>query len=48
MQKEKDENVMRLLKKLNLAMESIGNAMMVKHGQFCNFFSADSSSKLSA
>ncbi|WP_104805203.1 MarR family winged helix-turn-helix transcriptional regulator [Blautia marasmi] len=32
MQKEKDENVMRLLKKLNLAMESIGNAMMVKHG----------------
>lgn len=32
MQKEKDENVMRLLKKLNLAMASIGNAMMLKHG----------------
>lgn len=32
MQKVKDENVMRLLKKLNLAMESLGNAMMVKHG----------------
>ena len=32
MQNVKDENVMRLLKKLNLAMESLGNAMMVKHG----------------
>ena len=32
MQKVKDENVMRLLKKLNLTMESIGNSMMVRHG----------------